>query len=102
MIDQVTWAVINNVNDLGSSIRIKVNFFEDDTATDPTSASIKLFNPHETTVQTVTTMTKVSVGVYEYNFQTSATGIAGKYRATVSFVSDTKNLVEDDIFFYVE
>ncbi|MBN2135498.1 MAG: hypothetical protein JW737_07195 [Acidobacteria bacterium] len=102
MIDQVTWAVVNNVNDLGSSIRIKVNFFKDAIATDPTSALIKLVNPHNTTVQTVTTMTQISVGVYEYNFQTSLTGVAGKYRATVSFVSDSKNLIEDDIFFYVE
>ncbi len=102
MIDNVTWSVVNNVNDLGSAVRIKVNFFEEETAVNPTSATIKLFDPHGATAQTATTLATVSTGVYEYNFQTSATGPAGKYSAEVAFVSDTKNLVEDDIFFYVE
>jgi|GEM_PF-4805095 len=102
MIDKITWTVVNNVNDLGTAVRVKVSFYEEDTATDPTSTSIKLFNPHGTTVQTLTEMTRVTLGVYEYNFQTSATGAPGKYNAMVSFTSDSKALVEDDIYFYVE
>lgn len=102
MIDKITWTIVNNVNDLGTAVRIKVNFFEDDVETDPTTADIKVFDPHGLTAQTLSSMTRVTAGVYEYNFQTDASDTPGKYRASVSFTSATMDLVEDDITFYVE
>ena len=102
MIDKITWTVVNNVNDLGSAVRIKVNFYEDDVATEPTDPTIKLFDPHSGTAQTTAAMTQVSTGVYEYNFQSSSTGLPGKYTAAVTFTSDSKTVKEDDIFFYIE
>jgi hypothetical protein len=79
-----------------------VNFFEDDIATDPETPAIAIFDPHNITTQTASSMTKVTTGIYEYNFQTTSTSSLGKYKATVSFSSDENDLVEDDIFFYVE
>jgi uncharacterized protein YfaS (alpha-2-macroglobulin family) len=102
MIDKITWTIVNNVNDLGTAVRIKVNFFEDDAAADPDDAEIKVFDPHGVTAQTLSSMTRVTAGIYEYNFQTDASDAPGKYRASVSFTSDSMDLVEDDITFYVE
>lgn len=102
MIDKITWTIVNNVNDLGTAVRIKVNFFEEDSAADPADAAISIFDPNGLSAQTLSSMTRVTAGVYEYNFQTTASDAPGKYRASVSFTSDSMDLVEDDIHFYVE
>jgi hypothetical protein len=102
MIDKITWKIANNVNDLGTAVSIKVNFSEDDAASDPAAANIELFDLHGIPVQTLSPMTRITLGAYEYNFQTDSSDAPGKYRASVSFISDSMELIEDDIRFYIE
>lgn len=102
MIDKITWKIANSVNDLGTAVCIKVNFAEGDAAADPANANIEIFDPHGVQARSLAPLTRVTLGAYEYAFQTDASDAPGKYHASVSFTSDSMELIEDDIRFYIE
>ena len=80
----------------GTTIRIEAEITDhNDTLTDPDSIKVSVYKGEVTEVD-LQDMTKVSTGLYYYNWQSSADDTVGKYDVKVTLTSDGKTSIKKE------